>query len=250
MKNRLIVGFSLIGAFLFFAWWDNFWANFLIFVLLLVLGLKESLNLFKLENSNFLIITALIFFSFCIFLNPLHALIAMIAAFAGALAFIKSPNVKLILPLLYPAAPIFVLFALLVNCGMTSVIWLVVCVACSDTAAFFTGKYFAKNLPQSIKPLSASSPNKSLQGAIAGLVAGSILGALFASVFVDEVFLIALATSFFVSVFGILGDLFESYLKRLADIKDSGSILGDHGGILDRFDAIFFGAIAMLAVLS
>ena len=51
-------------------------------------------------------------------------------------------------------------------------------------------------------------------------------------------------------VFGVFGDLFESYLKRLSDVKDSGKILGEHGGVLDRFDAIFFGAIAMLVVLA
>ena len=50
------------------------------------------------------------------------------------------------------------------------------------------------------------------------------------------------------SVFGVFGDLFESYLKRLANVKDSGEILPGHGGILDRIDGYLFGAIAMLLV--
>ena len=85
---------------------------------------------------------------------------------------------------------------------------------------------------------------------MAGVILGSFVGALYASIFVDVSFFVALGASVLACVFGVFGDLFESYLKRLSDVKDSGKILGEHGGVLDRFDAIFFGAIAMLVVLA
>jgi phosphatidate cytidylyltransferase len=52
-----------------------------------------------------------------------------------------------------------------------------------------------------------------------------------------------------VVIFGIFGDLFESYLKRLAGVKDSGVILGEQGGLLDRMDGYLFGVLAMYMVL-
>lgn len=60
---------------------------------------------------------------------------------------------------------------------------------------------------------------------------------------------ISLVISLMVSISSIFGDLFESSLKRTAGVKDSGSLLPGHGGVLDRIDGYLFGAIVMLVLL-
>lgn len=107
-----------------------------------------------------------------------------------------------------------------------------------DTMAYYTGVAIGSN-----KLYPRISENKTVQGSVGGLL-GSIGGAFIAkfwffqslSVF-DCVFL-----GILLGVFGQLGDLCESLLKRSAGIKDSGSIIPGHGGILDRIDSILFSA--------
>jgi phosphatidate cytidylyltransferase len=62
-------------------------------------------------------------------------------------------------------------------------------------------------------------------------------------------FLLSLVVALLVSTSSIFGDLFESYLKRNANIKDSGNILPGHGGVLDRLDGYLFGAVVMVLLL-
>jgi phosphatidate cytidylyltransferase len=73
------------------------------------------------------------------------------------------------------------------------------------------------------------------------------LGSIFS--FESIPFFVALLISFLVALSSVFGDLFESYLKREADVKDSGDLLPGHGGILDRTDGYLFGGIVMLILL-
>ena len=81
------------------------------------------------------------------------------------------------------------------------------------------------------------------------MVVGTIIGCVVGN-FVTDGFFQILFSSFLVCVFAVWGDLFESYLKRLCGVKDSGTLFPGHGGMLDRIDGYLFGVVALLWSLS
>ena len=115
-----------------------------------------------------------------------------------------------------------------------------------DILAYFTGRAVGRHL---LFP--SASPNKTWEGALAGLA-----GSLFATwgyarwVWKSADVIIVLILAALIAVAGQVGDLAESAMKRGADLKDSGSILPGHGGILDRVDALLFGSAVLWLALS
>lgn len=106
----------------------------------------------------------------------------------------------------------------------------------SDTGAYLSGKFFGKH-----KLFERISPKKTWEGTIGGtlltLIIAYILSIYFTSLSLQNWLIVGLLTA----IFGGLGDLVESMLKRSLNIKDSGNILPGHGGILDRFDGLLLG---------
>ena len=109
----------------------------------------------------------------------------------------------------------------------------------SDIGGYIVGKSIGG------KKLTKISPNKTISGSI-----GSFLFSLLPLMFIDEIFVkvefINIIWILTISLTCQLGDLFISYLKRLAEVKDTGNFLPGHGGILDRIDGIIFGVPASL----
>jgi phosphatidate cytidylyltransferase len=107
----------------------------------------------------------------------------------------------------------------------------------SDSAQYYTGRAFGS------KPLAPTiSPKKTVEGAIGGVVFGTIaMGAGGAFVFGAPLWLLAILGAV-ISLLGIVGDLFESLLKRSAGVKDSSNLIPGHGGVLDRIDSWLFAA--------
>jgi phosphatidate cytidylyltransferase len=124
--------------------------------------------------------------------------------------------------------------------GIQWIFLLLVIVMSGDSGAYYVGCNFGRR-----KLYPAVSPNKSVEGAVGG-VAGSLAGAFIAkATFFPELLVAdAILTALIFGVLGQLGDLFESLLKRSFGVKDSGTIIPGHGGILDRLDSILFAAPA------
>jgi phosphatidate cytidylyltransferase len=109
----------------------------------------------------------------------------------------------------------------------------------ADTAAYAGGRLFGRH-----RLAPELSPNKTLEGLAFGFVGGT-LGFWFAGLYQDWLpGLDALLMGMCVALVAPLGDLFESMLKRDLEIKDSGTIFGPHGGLLDRLDAVMFTVVA------
>lgn len=109
----------------------------------------------------------------------------------------------------------------------------------ADTAAYAAGRLFGR------RPLApAISPNKTVEGLIGGFV-GGMLAFWFAGLYQDWLPGIeALAMGAIIAALAPVGDLFESLIKRDLEIKDSGSLFGPHGGVLDRLDGVLFTVVA------
>lgn len=107
-----------------------------------------------------------------------------------------------------------------------------------DTGAYVFGRLFGRT-----RPWGLISPRKSLEGSLGGLVCATLAGPLARVWFAPFLSLpAALALGALVGVFAQVGDLVESLLKRDAQHGDSSDLIPGHGGILDRFDSLFFGA--------
>lgn len=137
--------------------------------------------------------------------------------------------------------PLFLSCLVLIRNGANGVAWifLLLCIIFSgDTGAYYVGSYFGRH-----KLCPAVSPGKTIEGAVGGLFSSLAAGALFKYFFLPYLsWSLVIPLILFINIAGQVGDLFESGLKRSANIKDSGAILPGHGGILDRIDALLFAA--------
>lgn len=169
---------------------------------------------------------------------------AMLGLFAGVIG-LSSRRLTLAGGFLYVGIPSFAL--LLLNwLSWQVVFWAMLVTWSTDIFAYFAGRSIGGP-----KLAPVVSPNKTWAGLIGGMTGAAVIGAIAAAIFdLPAAFLFAGAGMGLVAQ---MGDLYESWLKRRAGVKDSGSILPGHGGVLDRLDgllpvAVFTLALAVLAL--
>ena len=134
--------------------------------------------------------------------------------------------------------------------GSESAFWLILLLLCliwaTDTGAYYTGKTFGKH-----KFAPSISPNKTWEGTLGGLALACVVAAAFKETLLpDLTWLDAGILALLGGGWGQMGDLFESAFKRSCGVKDSGTLLPGHGGVLDLFDSLIFTAPAYYLYLS
>ncbi len=122
------------------------------------------------------------------------------------------------------------------NFGFKVVLALIAIISATDTGAYFAGKKFGYN-----KLWPSVSPNKTWEGLLGGIAVATVTGMIFAAyINLQQSFIAILFISPIIAVVAQAGDLFKSWIKRRAGVKDSGTLIPGHGGLLDRIDGYMF----------
>lgn len=247
LKKRVIIGIIGIPAITFIIITGGY--NFLIFTIIVQsLCLYEFYKMFGNRDIYPLKIISILF-SIALFLIAYFRIDYLLPASLISIVIIISLEVFRkekrnflnpvisIFGLLYITASFILLNSLIAvnQYKVNLVLYIIILIWVCDTFAYFGGKYFGKN------KLSAISPKKTIEGSVIGLLFTIIASLIFyftanGKLSIADSIIIGILTG----VFGQIGDLFESFIKRYNDVKDSSGIIPGHGGVLDRFDSIIF----------
>lgn len=200
-------------------------------------------------NLDFIVTALVVALTFFTILDQAIAIVFLYLLFCLIMSMIqKGIDIRLFLgnafSVVYVTLPMFLLMRSIVYTPVKLGYILIFLVAWgTDTIAYFAGSYFGQ---RKLAPI--TSPKKTWEGAIGGTLGAIILSSLFGIIFLDGVSLLGLIVFSLVgSIVSQLGDLALSHVKRSAGIKDSGTFLPGHGGVLDRFDSVF--AVTMVYYL-
>lgn len=267
LRQRVISATVLIPALICIIWFAPFWLFTLIFGIIILLGVYEFYKIVRyIDIRPFvkvgLTVTA-IFITYAYFIDHpnLNSSVNLLPSMGAAVAlsyFVisylhgirKWPSATIVIRWLWTVAGIVYVgwlgshFILIRTIGGRDIGWRWVMLAlfatfAADTFAYFIGRAFGKH-----KMAPSISPGKTWEGAVGGFAAG--LGATVLLAYILKPFkpftidwrLILLGC--LIPVVALLGDLVESKFKRNIGVKDAGSVIPGHGGILDRLDSILF----------
>lgn len=253
MTYRIIAGLILvpIGILIILKAPPLFFA--IVIEILILLGVREFIVLVCKEGartSQYLMWAGGLLYPISFYLQNFHMFFATLFLFILVAFLLKmfseKPNEKVfenVSEMVFSSLFVPFLFSFLILVRDFDPKWLLFLffvVWASDTFAYFTGIAFGKR-----KLIPSVSPNKTVEGLV-----GGVIGAL-AIAFIMNYFLFKINAGLLLIVAadiiaaGVIGDLVESMLKRSAAVKDSGSLIPGHGGVLDRFDSALFAAPAL-----
>ncbi|HOK40580.1 MAG TPA: phosphatidate cytidylyltransferase [bacterium] len=243
MKIRIITAAITIPLFLFIIYLAGIYLKILLLIFSL-LALFELFKIIKPQINYFLKVITFISAAIIIFFNTEQIYLLILCLLFFIMVFeVNKENIVfsaaiITFMIIYSTIGFFYFYKFRVNYGFSLLLLLLTDIWVCDTAAYFFGIKFGKH-----KLAPQISPKKSIEGFLAGFIFAFIY-AFFFHLFFNKFYSFSLFQIFIipliVGIFGQIGDLFESLIKRSADIKDSGKILPGHGGILDRFDSLIF----------
>ena len=193
------------------------------------------------------------------YLEPLtltHATLASILVIAGSVVFQWSPDKERLVGVMGTFFATFYVGALMGSivalrmlgpepAGRHWVIFLLAVVFVGDAGAYYTGRSLGRH---ALAP--RLSPKKTVEGLVGGLVASIAAAVALAELWFPELeTATAIGLGSMLGLMGVIGDLFESFLKRSAGVKDTSALIPGHGGVLDRIDSVLFAGPALLLCL-
>ena len=237
-KERVLTAIVLLAVLSLVLIFNNYYLIWGVLGVVYLVGMWESFKLFSIFKDRYLLLGIGVATWLLLLAVPkIEVILFLPLLLVVSYKAYKYEEMRGALPFIYPTIPMLLFFELYRSFGLFAVVWLIVIVSLTDTFAYFSGKYFGK------RKFTPTSPNKTIEGVIGGVVVGTIIGSLFGLYFVD--IKLSFSISLLASLFSVFGDLFESYLKREAGVKDSGAIFPGHGGVLDRLDGYLFAVVVL-----
>ena len=221
---------------------------FSVFGILFIIGFAEAYRLYVKKTAGiFVLLLAVISWLSMYILKSIEFIFVVLIVLASIQSYTKRGTIQQAMPFIYPTIPFCFLYFLYIDYSVFALVWLIVIVALTDSFAYFGGRSFGGKF-FSNKVFCQTSPNKTKEGVLIGVMVATFISTIVGLGLCG--FALSLFISFIVSVASVFGDLYESYLKRCADVKDSGSLFPGHGGVLDRLDGYFFGGIVLYFLLN
>lgn len=230
------------------------YAQMIVFSIFMVLGLNEFYNLFKKHEIVHVSKEIGLFigiFIFCLlvgtsleWLPSLSIILVFPLFFTLILVELWKRNIHplinisvLVFGIIYVVIPFFLTIDLNLrdDSYLPSVVGMFLLIWTNDTFAYLTGRLIGKH-----KLFERISPKKTWEGTIGGILMTLVLGFIIGSTINKGEVVFWVVSAMIIAPCAIFGDLLESLFKRSLNIKDSGTLLPGHGGILDRFDAALF----------
>lgn len=255
MKQRIITAFIALIILTPIIIYGK-WPFLMIAYIIATIGLFELVRMSRLQNNFIYFIIATIFLCFIMYpayditflnftMNQFDILILFIAVLLIATVITKNRFTFdqagfLLLATLYIGIAFYFLIMLRFT-GLNYFLFVLFIIWATDTGAYFIGKSFGKR-----KLWPEISPNKTIGGAIGGVLTAIVVGIIFQMIYpFDKSFAMVILITIVISIFGQIGDLVASAIKRHYKVKDSGRIFPGHGGVLDRLDSLLFVLIVL-----